>query len=177
MKTEQTQQHGEAALIAELQKKLNDCLDEGKFIKHPSLYCRLYNVVAGVFMPIDDTDSSSAANWELWFNFRQEIFNTPDCSDLFTSKPFLKVIASMNIFIDDLGRSAKDKFPVFSSSAENLLSSPNPEGWELALSALDSLEEHLSKYDIQNLRFSIQIIKKCAAIAEAADRTIEKTPY
>lgn len=180
------QKHGEAALlqqIDDLQRQLDDCPDEGKIIHDAGLYDRLFNIVAGALMPPGNDEKDMTDNWELWFYFRQEILKSEQCTDFLSHKSFRDVITSMNHFISDMERHVKDRLFLFASTAENLLASPNPEGWGLALEALSVLERQtppegsespLSQVDIQNLRLSIQIIRKCALFTDAADRDHEQ---
>lgn len=88
MKTEQTPQHGEKALvqqIAELQKQLDECLDTGlELTRDRDLERRIYHAIHGLFLPTkvwSEHDKENRNHFVPWWYLRTFLF---DC-DLFNS--------------------------------------------------------------------------------------------
>ena len=149
--------HGEKALIqqiATLQKQLDDCLENERWIMDERLERRICGIVASLFMPQDMfTD---------WFTFRDELLQQEDCVHLFTSRDFRQAMSIMNDFIPHLNIGDTD-FKWWSETAQVLIHNSAAKGWDLMTEGLEIIERNGSDsvVNFQDLRICLQTIHRC----------------
>jgi hypothetical protein len=191
MKTERTTQHGEAALVEQidsLQKQLDDCLEkEPKWVKDRRFTQRLCNIMASVFMPLevynDITKKHDMVSSEfMWEILRSTVLEQTQFQHLFASADFRRVISGMNKLITDIRRHVSDNdspdFEMMKDTAQELLHDTNPAGWTLMLEALEivqSVNGHniFAAWQIQELRIDLQIIHRCVKMYYEATEPTE----